>query len=449
MRTKFLSLAALLSLSSAALAFDPRPEPTAPDGTRATIDLPTSQHMRNVGSSLDGLGLCVFTSIQHSAYWQNVRVLDGFREWVRRTQRGGGWPGKVDKLFAQFCKEKGVAVPPYIQHTGGDAEFLELALKTGRMPAVTYDGRDDFYRFQIAHMVSLAHLDAKRAAIIDNNRPGAWVWMTRAEFLSRWRGNSGGWGFVLLDPPPPPHPEGVQVVADCPPGGCALPIAIPADPAPAPDPIGEPPTDRHEWGYFPELKLWGWRLKADPPAVAAVENHGVSTDKIHAHPAYSINGVEVSREAAMSAMGDGLKDDSDRWHLAAVGDEWFRSVVRQHVDKLPADIRAKLHVQTYAPGDWPVSQYKLAPGVTLRKPSADRTAADVGAIPTAEYTADALAALLAREGGPTHKPAPPVPPMPAPVPPGPLVPVPPQPDHTGCILACVLFVAFLLKRKAG
>jgi hypothetical protein len=59
-------------------------------------------------------------------------------------------------------------------------------------------------------MVNLAHLDAERGAIIDNNRPGSWVWMTRAEFLARWRGNSGGWAIVFLAAPPPPHPEAAQ-----------------------------------------------------------------------------------------------------------------------------------------------------------------------------------------------------------------------------------------------
>ncbi|HEY1191784.1 MAG TPA: hypothetical protein VGE74_29400, partial [Gemmata sp.] len=181
--------AAVLALSAVgaalvgtAVAFDPTPQPVSPDGTRAVVDLPANQHMRNVGGS-DGSGLCVFTSVQHSAYWQNVRELDGFRAWMQRRP-GGGWPQKLDQMFAQFCREKGVGVPAYIQHTGGDESFLELALKTDRMPAVTYDGRDDFYRGQIAHMVNLAHLDGTRAAIIDNNRPGVWVWMTRTEFLS-------------------------------------------------------------------------------------------------------------------------------------------------------------------------------------------------------------------------------------------------------------------------
>jgi hypothetical protein len=69
---------------------------------------------------------------------------------------------------------------------------------------VTYDGRDDFYRSSIGHMVNLVYLDGERGCILDNNRVGVYVWMTRAEFLSRWKGSGGGWAFVLLDAPPAP-----------------------------------------------------------------------------------------------------------------------------------------------------------------------------------------------------------------------------------------------------
>mgnify|MGYP002778048846 CR=1 FL=1 len=191
-------------------AFNPTRGPVSADGVRATCDLPASLHIRNVGGS-DGAGLCVFTSAQHAATWQHVRSLDGFREWMRRRP-GGGWPEKFDQMVAAFCREKKVAIPQYQQHTGGDDEWLDLAMKTGRLVSVTYAGMDDFYRDRwgrpaaVAHMVNLAHLDATRAAIIDNNRPGVWVWMTRAEFLKRWRDMNGGWAFVLLDAPPPPHP---------------------------------------------------------------------------------------------------------------------------------------------------------------------------------------------------------------------------------------------------
>jgi hypothetical protein len=68
-------------------------------------------------------------------FWQNVRALDGFRKWMRIASRAAATRRRSTQMLSRFCKQKGVEVPPYIQHTGGDAEFLELALKTDRIPA--------------------------------------------------------------------------------------------------------------------------------------------------------------------------------------------------------------------------------------------------------------------------------------------------------------------------
>jgi hypothetical protein len=532
-------------------AFQPQQQPVAPDGTRATIDLPASQHIKNVGGS-DGAGLCVFTSIQHAAYWQNVRTLDGFREWMRKRP-GGGWPEKVDQTFAQFCREKGQSVPPYIQHTGGDPGFLELALQTDRCPCVTYSGLDDFYRDRfgrpavIAHMVNLAYLDGSRAAIIDNNRPGVWVWMTRKEFLDRWLGNSGGWAVVLLAPPPPPHPEAVKAgpcicgdsckckSGDCPAkcptakgghgcdcckpsctceppgkrdkdckcypcgcnkgppgpvfgqqrwgtGGCGPvgPLSYPL-PAPAVAPIvrpaapsaiyggekppGPPPTPNHEWRKWDDGGGYGWRLKVAPvPVGAAEDNYGVRTGKIHEHPEYSAGGVEITKSHAHALLAaNGLADDSDHWHLTCVGDAALAKQFLADVAALPADVRGKLHTQTYAPDHWAVTTFDLPAGVNLRKPSPARTAGDVGTLTPSEYQNGkiaALAGLLSLPGGPTWKPAPvapvrpkqPDPPAPAPAPapqpqPDPKQPDP-APDNSPFYAFLAALVAFLFGRAS-
>lgn len=462
---RYLLGASLLALlcGVASGAFAPTPTPVGPGGTKAVCDLPVSQHMRNKGGS-DGAGLCVFTSVEHASRWQNVPELAGFQTWMTRRP-GGGWPQKLDEMIAAYCRENGKAAPGYVQHTGGDVTFLEAALKTDRMPCVTYAGRDDFYRTRIAHMVNLAHLDASAAAIIDNNRPGLWVWMTRAEFLARWRDMQGGWAVVLMNSPPPPYPEAVAkaacpcggncgcdpcdcrpVVGQCPNGRCpipapAIPLARPSTPVTSPAPIGSPPSDRHEWGEIPGYG-WGWRFKQVPELKPVLPpsptNFGVDGGKIHAHPHYSINGVPVSKEIALSMLGAGpIADDSDRWHLTAVGDGEFLGRVTADVLALPADVRGKLHFQPYAPDSWPVGQFKLPAGVSLRKPSPVRTGGDVGAIPVAGYDAGKLAGLLALPGGPTYKPVPtPAPqPSPAPVPPPPFnppgpgpLPAPPPPE---------------------
>lgn len=489
-----LPLAALLALLTAVPTvgqprFSPTPTPVSPAGTRATVDLPASVHMRNVGGS-DGAGLCVFTSLQHAAFWQNVRTLDGFRQWMQ-ARPGGGWPEKVDQMLAQFCRSKGVPVPEYVQHTGGDDTFLDLAVKTDRLPCVTYDGRDDFYRGTIAHMVNLAHIDGRYGAVIDNNRPGVWLWMTRADFLSRWRGNSGGWAVVLLDPPPPPYtalpaaavahewvgsdpaaapafcrcrsgdpcecPDGCRcgpVVGQCANGRCPLPAA-PAGPAPeagratTPPPVGTCPSDRHEWGWIEAVRQYGWRFKAAPEAGPRAGDvlTGVVPGKIHEHPEYSISGRPCSREEALAAVGQGnLADDTDHWHLTAVGPADLCGKVRADVAALPADLRGKLLVQCYAPDHWAVGQFKLPEGVSLRAPSPGRTAPQVGAVGAAEYLAGTtkLTDLLGVSGGPA-----PAPPKPAPAPgPSPDRPADPKPVSPW-LLALLGLGLYLFTRKKG
>lgn len=175
------------------------------DGEQITVDLPAELHLKNVGGS-DGAGLCVFTSGHHAAHWGNVRTLYDWRKWMQ-SQPGGGYPEKVDKMLAQYCREKGVPVPDYVQNTGGDMQFLELALRTGRMPCITYAGADGVYYGQtIAHMVNCVHLSPRWFVILDNNYPGKYLWLPRAEGEKRFKGHAGGWSYLFLNPPPPPVP---------------------------------------------------------------------------------------------------------------------------------------------------------------------------------------------------------------------------------------------------
>jgi hypothetical protein len=484
----------------AAAGFDPSREPVSPSGVKAVCDLPAGQHIKNVGGS-DGAGLCVFTSVEHSARWQNVRDLDGFQRWMTRRP-GGGWPQKLDQMLAAYAREKGVSLPPYIQHTGGDESFLLAALKTDRMPCITYAGRDDFYRGRIAHMVNLAHLDGERAAIIDNNRPGVWLWMTRAELLQRWRDMDGGWAVVLLAAPPPPHPEAKAqafdalpcdgscicgdkckceagkcpgkcpvVMGDCPGdvrqpspatgnpprpfGQCVGPSwGVPVSPgraAPQEAPVYE--TEHYRWQDTGN-GVWQWVPKVQPAPVQAVgdiENYGVDPSRIHSAPRYSINGVEVPQRQALLAMAGGspLSDDSDRWHLTAVGDESFGSRVAADLDRLAPDVRGKLLFQAYRPTDWAVAAFKLPGGVSLRRPSPVRSASDVGVVAASEWKDGALTALLQRPGGPV------APPKVDPVPIDPNQPIPnpmpgpkPVPDGNGLLVLLVVGVlAYLFFRK--
>ena len=183
--------------------------PTAPDGTRIRCELPGNLHRENTSSK--GLGNCVFTSIHHSAVWQNVPALQEFPQWlIRKGIPGGGVPSKVDDLIPRMCRERGMPVPDYVQIEDRDLEVLKLACRCGRMPGVTYS-RSPTGRYGgqvIAHMVNVVHADDRWFVVLDNNYPGedAYEWMSPRDFLRTYvhPQETAGWSVILLAPPPPP-----------------------------------------------------------------------------------------------------------------------------------------------------------------------------------------------------------------------------------------------------
>ena len=433
--------AILYLLGRPALAADPVARgnfraggPVGPDGQRATADLPPSQHIKNTGGigpdgPGSGAGLCVFTSVEIASRWQQVTALIGLQKYMTERE-GGGYPEKLARVITAYCRERNRPVPAFVQHTGGDERFLELALKTGRLPCVTYAGQDDFYRGRVAHMVCLAHLDERSAAIVDNNRPGVWVWMGRAEFLRRWRDMQGGWAFVLLAPPPPPYaarPAAVAVVATVP-GAAEAPAGYPTPWATAPA-AGQ--WSRHvtsgDWHYWAGgrctyvLRADGHCYRADAagnptaercprpdsPAAAATPadaNYGIEMPKLTREKRYWLGEAEVSREAAVETFEAELRDDSDRWSLTVVDTSY--KMIANAVDALPAAVRSRLHVQCYAPGRWEAEQFGLRPGVTIRKAAEGRVGADAGHLSPDQFDAaefpawveDTLAARRPRPG---------------------------------------------------
>lgn len=173
------------------------------NGVEVECDLPVVLRKRNIGGT-DGAGLCVFTSIMQAARFQNERRLWDFQEQMSH-ERGGGWPGKVDAMVEKYGPGT-----HYLQYEGNDLSILDKAMRAGRMPSVTYFGHDPHYgNMSIAHMVNLVHLDQNYACIEDNNFPKEddLCWMTRSEFLERWKGNDReAWCVILLAPAPAPIP---------------------------------------------------------------------------------------------------------------------------------------------------------------------------------------------------------------------------------------------------
>jgi hypothetical protein len=367
-RAAAVTLAVLLAAGPAAAQEPPvgrivsTPTAVSPAGVRAAADLPAARHVRNTGGS-DGAGLCVFTSIQMAADWQSVPALAGLQQYMTRFP-GGSYPEKTDSVIAAFCREQRVPVPAYVQHTGGDERVLDLAVKTGRMASVTYAGYDGFYRGPVAHMVDLVHLDAERAAIVDNNRPGQFVWMTRAEFLARWRGVTdggrdtgmgGGWAVVLLAPPPPPYASTPRAT------GHAI-VGSPAD--------------------------------------AGGITFGVDTGKLRqSKRSYTLSGRAVSEDQFAAA----LTDDSGRANVTTVG---FAGG-REFLDKLPAELRDRVHVQSYEPSAWQAKQFGLTAGVTVRKPAVARVGAEAGRLGTDRAGDAAAVEALVRQALDITPPKPP------------------------------------------
>ncbi len=178
----------------------------SPDGTeQVQVDILDRLRVKNVGGS-DGAGLCVFTSIMHSARDQTVRPLMDLQAYMRK-QPGGGYPTKVDTVLQKFVKKD-----DYLQYEGSDLGVLRAALESGRSPGVTYDGTyaptKHYGGKKISHMVNLVHLSDKWAGVLDNNFPHEIVWMTPDAFQKTWAGGrSQGWAVILLEPAaaPPCH----------------------------------------------------------------------------------------------------------------------------------------------------------------------------------------------------------------------------------------------------
>ena len=184
--------------------------PVSPDGAEELMaDLPVSQRLRNIGSRVDGAGMCVMSSIEMMFRYHGLDQFRGLRDWCAR-QPGGGYPQKVDQQLQQFCQERHLQQPPFFQYEGKDPNILRQALVSGRMVSVTYAGHDGVrYSGSIAHMVDLVHFSANWVAILDNNGIGEneLLWMTPAEFQSRWLQGNNGWAVVCtaFPPPSPPH----------------------------------------------------------------------------------------------------------------------------------------------------------------------------------------------------------------------------------------------------
>lgn len=445
-------LAALtILLLSAAVAlgdFITTENPVHPNGTRATIDLPGDQHMRNIGGS-DGAGLCVGTSNEVVGHWQSVPELDGFQAWLHRRP-GGSYPEQLERDLKLFCGSKGVAVPPHIQHTGGDIEFLRAAFATRRAVGMTYGGHDPFYgsRTTIAHMVTGAHLDGKLGAIIDNNEPKHWRWMDDGQLVNRWLGRNddgsmmrdrlgrtvgGGWAVVWLAAPPPP----VDTTSPH-----YLPERAIVKPVEAND-----EQDRDNLGLpFPDDAKIGPELENNDNLFP----NGFDPEQLKPKMQYWINGEPADRVKCLEHLRKftaGLDDDSKRAFVSVVSDDKEVAALVRDAAKPYAD---KLHVQVFKTASW-VARDRLSSAKLIAQLPATQNGKTV--YRSDDVTKDTVtAACKAALGIVDPPPAPPVQPTPPSNPdpiPAPDVPTPsgPQPKLPAWLVALLTALGFYVYRS--
>ncbi len=171
------------------------------DGSIVTCDVPDAMRVKNTGGS-DGAGLCVFASMEMAARYQNETAIIGVFDWMK-TQPGGGWPERVDKILKERCPEV-----LYKQYSGPNLDFIREGIDSGRPVCVTY-GYGEFYgNSKISHMVLCVEMNDVYTGILDNNDPDNIWWMETEEFRKRFVDPSGsGWAFFTMTPPPPPVPH--------------------------------------------------------------------------------------------------------------------------------------------------------------------------------------------------------------------------------------------------
>jgi hypothetical protein len=214
-KSRLLGVLALLLLAARAPAQTSFVNGVTSHGESIQCDLPLGQQIKNIGSRRDGAGMCVMSSIEMAARYQNLTPLIGLRDWAAQYP-GGAYPEKVDRQLAAFFKARNLAPVPYLQYEGSDPDrLLTLIDRTNRMACIAY-GQSPRYagprnpRGIISHMVDCVLYGEKYGVVLDNNFIGdsSYEWMPKSELVRRMKMTSGSaWVFVWLTPGSPPPPR--------------------------------------------------------------------------------------------------------------------------------------------------------------------------------------------------------------------------------------------------
>jgi hypothetical protein len=154
---------------------------------RPTVNLPLEMRQRN-WQGPEGQGSCTWATMVSLLRWQGRYYT---ADWVRRNCGDGEWPDNMAERLDQ-------AHVRYAYVTNGDVKFLEWACRTRRGCGITVNGGQ--------HMVALVHLDAKWAAILDNNAVEKYIWVPRETLIAEWKA-SYGWAIAPIYTPAAPLPQ--------------------------------------------------------------------------------------------------------------------------------------------------------------------------------------------------------------------------------------------------
>ncbi len=153
---------------------------------RPTVNVPLAMRQSNWRGP-QGQGSCTWATMVSLLRWQGRYHT---ADWIRQNWGDGEWPDDM----AQRLDEAAVR---YAYVTNGDVRFLEWACRTRRGAGITVMGG--------AHMVALVHLDAKWAAILDNNNVEKFIWVPRETLIAEWKA-SYGWAVAPVYTPAAPLP---------------------------------------------------------------------------------------------------------------------------------------------------------------------------------------------------------------------------------------------------
>lgn len=227
---KIATLAAVLALAAVPAALAQRPGSSWVGGTAErgeSLSVPVRDAgmlLENVGSRVNGAGMCVDTSVETNARLLGLDEYRGFRDHYARTEPGGNTPTGLKRQLAEWGERKGFT-PRYVQFYGKDPRpILALCEKNGVGCSVAYGYTPRYGGPAINHMVFCPKPGApgKLAAVADNNTPGLsrdpsrrFEWMEFEELVRRMGTQAGRfgqavsgpcWVVVLLEPGVPPAP---------------------------------------------------------------------------------------------------------------------------------------------------------------------------------------------------------------------------------------------------